>query len=88
MDLNFVITFLNKNILLGPFLCNFVRPKTSNKNFFEQWQSSTMSTVHELHPFLVNDIPEVKRQKVFSSKFNTIFFQGFFKNLIIIVLQF
>ena len=31
---------------IDPFLCNFVQPKTSNKDILEEWQSSMMSTIH------------------------------------------
>ena len=38
-------TLLSKrNIFLDPFLCNFVRPKTSEEDLFQKCQKSTMST--------------------------------------------
>ena len=47
IDLKIAITFLSKiNKLIDvqiPFLSNFVRPKTSDKDF--KWQNSTMSIV-------------------------------------------
>ena len=33
-----------KNVFLDPFLCNIVRPKTSDKDFFLEEQNSTLST--------------------------------------------
>ena len=42
MDLNFAKTFLSKKIFLDLF-CNFVRLKTSDKDFVEKLQNSNIS---------------------------------------------